>query len=232
MPNPFPGWRPLSKSRFFHRQFREHSFLVVVALLGHDVPGRLGQLAAQSLGREDLAGLGRLPVVPAPAAPSYRRKGVKLESGHILLVERGGSQWGQRGAENEAAFPSALPASAPLRATAPKKPRPAPSTSDRRPCSSLVAKRCTPPALQALVQSSATKTRRRRLRARIFPPKYASPASRIFPGRTLPIPSRPLPRSGPIPSLRSLRSLREEFPVCLRQFMGRGAEPPGRDGSP
>ena len=43
---------------------------------------------------------------------------------------------------------------------------------------------------------------------------------------------KPLPRSGPIPSLRSLRSLREEFPVCLRQFMGRGAEPPGGDGRP
>jgi hypothetical protein len=31
------------------------------------MPRRLGQLAPQRLGGKDLAGLGRLPVVPAPA---------------------------------------------------------------------------------------------------------------------------------------------------------------------
>jgi hypothetical protein len=45
----------------FHGQFRKHSFRVVVGLLGHHVPGRLGQLAAQRLGRDDPAGLGLMP---------------------------------------------------------------------------------------------------------------------------------------------------------------------------
>ena len=35
--------------------------------MGHDVPGRFGQFAAQRLGRDDRARLGRLPVGPAPA---------------------------------------------------------------------------------------------------------------------------------------------------------------------
>ena len=40
-------------------QFRKHSFLVIVALLGHHVPRRFGQLARQRFGG--------LAVVPAPA---------------------------------------------------------------------------------------------------------------------------------------------------------------------
>src|SRR5437016_5964546 len=48
------------------RQFWKHSFLVIVALPGHHVPGCFGQFARQRFGRDDLVGFGRLAVVPAP----------------------------------------------------------------------------------------------------------------------------------------------------------------------
>jgi hypothetical protein len=47
-------------------QFRKHSFLVIVALLGHHVPRRFSQLAPQGFGGDDLARFGGLAVVPAP----------------------------------------------------------------------------------------------------------------------------------------------------------------------
>jgi len=54
----------------FHRlvgQFREHAFLVIIALSDPDVPSRLGQFASQRLGGDYLAGLSDFADVPAPA---------------------------------------------------------------------------------------------------------------------------------------------------------------------
>src|SRR5581483_7783196 len=72
-----PGSQPVylagggsQNSVLFHgraRQFGKHSFLVVVAVLAHHVPRRLGQLAAQRLGGQHLVGPRRLAVIPSPA---------------------------------------------------------------------------------------------------------------------------------------------------------------------
>ena len=63
--NPFNGLPPLSPNLFL--EAREHPAPVVGGVLAHHVPGRLGQLAGQRLGRHDPVDLRLFPVVELPA---------------------------------------------------------------------------------------------------------------------------------------------------------------------